>query len=157
AKVPDSPAVLDQPCCMYEPHVLGMRAGQKLLAKNSASVAHNVNILGGPLGPQKNFLIPAGKAEEVEDWKARDRPIPVQCSIHPWMNAWIGVFDHPYFVVTNEKGEFEIKDAPAGKWRLVVWQEHVGWVAQEGQKSGKLGVPIEIKAGATTELPAFKL
>ncbi len=83
--------------------------------------------------------------------------MPIQCTIHKWMNCWVRVFDHPYFAVTNEKGEFVIKDAPAGKFRLVVWQESVGWVVNENGKSGKLGIPIEIQADKTTDLGALKL
>ena len=149
--------VLDQPCCMFEPHVLGMRTGQVLVAKNSAEVTHNVNIIGGDENPNKNVAIPPGKSLEVEDWKGSPRVVPVQCTIHNWMNAYVRVFDHPYFAVTNDKGEFEIKDAPAGKFRLVVWQESVGWVVKEGEKSGKLGIPLEIKPNAMTELGALKL
>ena len=71
------------------------------------------------------------------------------------MRANIRVFDHPYFAVTNEKGEFEIKDAPAGKYRLVIWQDK-GWVVTENGKLGKFGIPIEIAADKTTDLGAFK-
>ena len=149
--------ILDQPCCMFEPHVLGMRAGQILESKNSAKVTHNVNIIGGDDNPNKNIAVPPGKSLEVEDWKASPRAVPIQCTIHKWMNCWVRVFDHPYFAVTNEKGEFEIKDAPAGDFRIVVWQESVGWVVHEGEKSGKLGVPVTIKAGATTEIAPFQL
>ncbi len=148
--------LLDQPCCMFEPHVFGMRTGQILEAKNSAKVTHNVNIIGGDENPNKNIAIPPGKALEVEDWKASPRPVPIQCTIHKWMNCWVRVFDHPYFAVTNEKGEFEIKDAPVGNYRLVVWQESIGWVVHEGVKSGKLGIPIVIKA-AGTDVGAIKL
>jgi hypothetical protein len=149
---PTGKVVLDQPCCAYEPHVLGIREGQVLEAKNSASKTHNVFILGGDENPNKNVSIPPGKSLDVEDWKAVSRPVPVQCTIHTWMKAHIGVFAHPYFAVTNEKGEFEIKDAPAGKFRLMIWQETVGW-----GEAGKKGIPIEIKGGAVTEVPTIKI
>ena len=45
---------------------------------------------------------------------------------------------------TDEKGNFEIKDAPAGTWNLVVWQEDKGLV------KGNDGQPITIKPGETT-------
>ena len=155
-KFPDT-VVLDQPCCSFEPHALCMRAGQKLIAKNSATVVHNVNILGSDGNPEKNVAIPPGKSLEVEGWVASPRAIPVQCTIHKWMHAWVRVFDHPYFAVTNEKGEFEIKNAPAGKFRIVIWQENVGWVVMEPGQSGKKGVPVEIKPDAVTTLPDIQL
>jgi hypothetical protein len=156
AKAPEK-VEIDQPCCAFEPHVFGMRTGQVLVAKNSAMVSHSTFIIGGDENPNKNVTIPAGKSLDIDGWKASPRPIPIQCTIHKWMNAWVRVFDHPYFAVTNDKGEFVIKDAPAGKYRLVVWHEGVGWVVNENGKSGKLGIPIEIMADKTTDLGALKL
>ena len=146
---PTAKVTIDQPCCSFEPHVLCIQAGQVLVNKNSASVTHNVNIIGGEDNPNKNIAIPPGKTLEVDGWKASSSPVPIQCTIHKWMNCWVRVFDHPYFAVTNEKGEFEIKGTPPGNYRIVIWQESVGWVAIEAGKKGKMGVPITVKAGVT--------
>ena len=32
--------------------------------------------------------------------------IPIKCDIHGWMRAYVGVFDHPYFALTDENGDF---------------------------------------------------
>src|SRR5207248_1927486 len=82
---------------------------------------------------------------------AESGPIEYKCSIHPWMNGYVRIFDHPYYAVTDENGNFEIKNAPAGKWRMIVWQEKVGYL---GGKEGRFGTPIEITAPAT-ELKPF--
>jgi len=144
-KVPANPAVLDQPCCQFEPHVLAMRAGQTLLVKNSAAFPHNALIQGADF--TANPLIPAGGKEEFKAIPAAKAPYKVSCSIHPWMGAFIRVFDHPYFAVTDAQGKFEIKDAPAGKCRIVVWQESIGYL---GGAAGRNGEPIDIKSGAAT-------
>src|SRR5206468_11432802 len=39
-----APIDLDQKGCLYRPHVLAMRVGQKLLVHNSDPTSHNVNI-----------------------------------------------------------------------------------------------------------------
>ncbi len=153
---PEKSVLIDQPCCAFEPHALCIRKGQVLVAKNSAMVTHNVNIIGGDENPNKNIAIPPGKSLEFAGWKASPYPVPIQCTIHKWMNCYVRVFDHPYSAVTNEKGEFEIKDAPVGKYRIVVWQESIGWVVYDGKKSGKVGIPIEIKPEGT-DLGAIKL
>ena len=142
--------VLDQPCCMFEPHNLCMRAGQTLVIKNSAAFAHNVNIIGGGVNPEKNVAVPAGAELAVPGWVASRTVVPVQCNIHGWMRANVRVFDHPYFAVTNGKGEFEIKDAPAGKLRLAVWHDE-GWVVGD-----RKGIPVEIKDGAVTDVGELK-
>ncbi len=78
------------------------------------------------------------------DLKADKQAIAVSCNIHPWMKGWIWCFDHPYFAVTDENGHFEIKNAPVGKFNMVVWQEDMGF---KGGSAGRSGTPIEIKKG----------
>ena len=142
---------LDQPCCQFEPHMLAMREGQTLIVKNSMTIAHNVNLVGGVKGPNQNQIVPSGGKFKVEDIKARYMPILVKCDIHPWMSGRIAVLKHPYFAVTDKDGKFEIKDAPAGDFRLVIWHEDGGWVVHDGKK-WRDGQKITIKAGDTTDL-----
>jgi hypothetical protein len=145
---------MDQPCCQFEPHVLALREGQGLVFKNSAGISHNVHVIGGPKGPEFNVILPPGGKKEVpaDDLPARPTPIAVKCDIHPWMNAWVRVFPHPYFAVTDKDGNFTIKDAPAGQFRIVMWQESVGWV-----QGDKKGTPVTIQEGGVTDLGKVKL
>ena len=39
------------------------------------------------------------------------------------MKAWIGVFDHPYFAVTNDTGHYKIDNIPPGTYEVIAWQE----------------------------------
>jgi hypothetical protein len=116
---------IDQPCCRFEPHALGLREGQELEAKNSGQVAHNVHWTGHPaFNPGGNVILPVGKAHLIKDLKADDKfPVKIECNIHGWMNAWVRVFNHPYFAVTDVDGKFEMKNAPAGQYRLKVWSD----------------------------------
>jgi hypothetical protein len=147
AKLTD--AVMDQPCCQFVPHVIALREGQGLVFKNSAPVAHNVRVLGGVKGPELNVVLPPSGRKEVPaaDLPARPTPIAVECNIHPWMRAWVRVFPHPYFGVTDADGNFTIKNAPAGEYRVVMWHEGEGWV-----NGDKKGTPITIKDGGETDL-----
>jgi len=147
AKVKDEKVEMDQPCCQFEPHAVAIRQGQTIVFKNSATINHNVNWSGGALNPGNNISLPPGKSLEVNDLKASRIPVTVACNIHGWMKGWIRVYDHPYYAVTNADGEFEIKQAPAGKYRLVVWHEGAGW-----GPGGKDGQEVEIQAKGTTDL-----
>jgi len=149
---------LDQPCCQFEPHMLAMREGQTLIVKNSMTISHNVNIVGGVKGPNTNPILPAGGKVTVEDIKARYMPILVKCDIHPWMTGHIAVLKNPYFAVTDKNGKFEIKDAPAGDFRLVIWHDVEGglWVIHDS-KRWRDGKKITIKAGGTTDLGKIPL
>lgn len=143
--------VVDQPCCKFEPHLLGMREGQTLLIKNSAPIAHNVNITGGAKGPNQNTILPPGGKLKLEDIVARPTPIGIACNIHGWMGGKVFVLKNPYFVVTDEDGNFEIKNAPAGEFRIVIWQEGMGWVVGD-EKPNRMGKKITIKDGEATDL-----
>jgi hypothetical protein len=142
---------MDQPCCRFEPHVLAVRAGQKVLVKNSAPVSHNVK-WGGFKNKGDNKILPPGGKLLIDDLVAEPYPVNVGCNIHGWMKAYIRVYDHPYFAVTDENGAFEIKNAPAGTCRLVIWHDS-GW--HDGNGNGE---SVTVKAGQTTDLGeiAFK-
>ena len=110
---------IDQPCCMFVPHVLGMREGQTLVAKNPSTVAHNFHWTGHPLkNPGDNKMIAAGQDLKIANLVPDKYPVKISCDIHPWMNGWVRVFDHPYFAVTDADGNFEFKLAPEGKARI---------------------------------------
>jgi hypothetical protein len=154
ANVKLPPVEIDQPCCQFIPHVAAMREGQDLIFKNSAMIAHNVHLIAvGTKGPNMNFILPAGgqKKLDAEEVPAQRLPITVQCDIHPWMSARIGVFAHPYFAVTDADGKFTIKDAPAGDWRIVLWQESKGWVTGD-----KTGLAVTVADGKTMDLGQIK-
>ncbi len=140
--IKDKDVVLDQPHCMYIPHVMGLRTGQVLVCKNTSKIVHNVKIDGGTSNPNLNQILPPGGKFEVPGWNPTVvGAVQISCSIHGWMKSWVRVFNHPYFAVTNEKGEFEIKNAPAGEYRLVIWHPE-GWVLPGLRE----GMPIKIKA-----------
>jgi plastocyanin len=146
--------VIDQPCCRFEPHALALREGQELVFKNSAPVAHNVNWTGVLKNPGSNQILPAGQSFAVKGLVSDRYPLTVVCHIHPWMKAWVRVFDNPYYAVTDSDGNFEIKLAPAGKCRVMIWQESVGY---RGGTVGRNGMPIEIKPETTTNLGKLEI
>lgn len=154
-EIKDKKVTLDQPCCAFEPHALAVREGQVVVAKNSSPIAHNFNYAGHPLVNQgKNQLMPPKSEFEIDNLRADEKfPVSVSCNIHGWMKAYVRVFNHPYFAVTNENGEFEIKNAPAGDWRLKVWHDS-GW---RGGATGRDGEKITVKGGAVTDLGKLEM
>jgi hypothetical protein len=42
------------------------------------------------------------------------------------MNAYIGVFTHPFFSVTGADGKFSIPNLEAGTYELTAWHERLG-------------------------------
>jgi hypothetical protein len=135
---------LDQPCCMFVPHAMAIRKGQEIVTKNSSPVSHNINWTGFK-NPGNNILLPSGGSLKITNLVADRVPLKLSCNIHPWMSGWVRIFDQPYFAVTDENGQFEIKLAPAGDYRLVTWQEAVGY-----GPGARQGVPVTIKGGTVT-------
>ena len=148
--VPKEPHVIDQPQCMFEPYASVMREGQEVIVKNSAPVNHNIRWTGDPeVNPGGNVTLPPSKEYLIKDLKAQTLPLLLQCNIHPWMSGRLAVYDHPYFAVTDKDGNFEIKLAPAGNFRVFIWHDGAGWRLAE---KGSQGEPIAVKAGQTTDL-----
>jgi hypothetical protein len=141
--VPKNDVEIDQPVCAFIPHAVAMRAGQKLLAKNSSPVLHNVKATSR--NNNFNVAIAPGGSKDFT-MRADALPVKIECSIHGWMFGFIGVFDHPYFAVTDADGNFTIKSAPAGQYRLLVYNDR--WL-----NGSRLKCPvIDIPAGKTLDL-----
>jgi hypothetical protein len=118
---------LDNDKCRYEPRVAVLRTSQTLVIGNRDTVGHNTKIdlfANLPI----NVLVPAGGELAKQFPLVEPTRIPVGCSIHPWMRAWLVVKDHPYVAVSGADGRFEIKNLPAGKWVFQLWQEQAGYV-----------------------------
>lgn len=115
----------DQKKCIFLSHVFGMRSTQKLKVLNSDTVGHNTAIKAFGF----DTIVPAGGSSIVDSVKPIKEPAATSCAIHPWMSAYIMATPHPYIAVTDEKGEFEIKNVPAGvDLEFKVWQEKVRYV-----------------------------
>ena len=121
---PEGNALLDQKGCMYQPHVQGVRMGQSLTVKTSDPTAHNVHGYG-KVNRSFNRSQPAGAADIVIPLRRAEAgpPMKVKCDIHPWMNAYVAVVDHPYYAVTGPDGSFKLANLAPGTYTIEVWHE----------------------------------
>jgi hypothetical protein len=142
-----TPAVLDQVKCMYVPHVLAVQVGQTLRIKSSDALMHNVH-LKSLVNPDSNYGFP-GIGQKDISLNDAEAPFPVKCDVHPWMSAWIGVFDHPWFAVTGDDGSFTIEHVPPGKYTLAAWQETL----PEQEQTITITSPGSCEADFTFEAP----
>lgn len=116
------PFVFDQEVCVFLTHVAAFTVGQPVEIKNSDNVGHNTSITG-----QNGFnqIIPSGGAAPFTAKKEEAAPVPVSCSIHPWMRAYMLPRKNAYIAVTSPDGSFEIANLPAGEEvEIQVWHEH---------------------------------
>lgn len=132
---------VDQPQCVFEPHVVALQEGQTLLVKNSAAIAHSAK--WETVATSGSVIIPPNGEYAITGWASTKTPRQLTCGIHPWMSGWVACFKHPYFAVTDADGNFAIKGAPAGKCRYVVWHEVAGY---RGGVPGGKGTPVNVPA-----------
>lgn len=122
---PKTPAVLDQKGCQYVPHVLGVQVGQPYRILNSDGIMHNVNALP-KVNKAFNRAMPGNVKEASGTFDREEAMFQIKCDVHPWMNAYVGVFNHPFFAVTKADGKFTISGLPAGTYVLTAWHERLG-------------------------------
>jgi plastocyanin len=123
------PALLDQVNCRYVPHALGVQAGQTLRVRSSDATLHNVHALSQANRAFNLSMTRAGEEKTVTF--AKHEFVPLKCDVHPWMTAYVGVFENLWFAVTDHSGTFEITNVPEGSYKLVAWHERYGRVEQE--------------------------
>jgi plastocyanin len=140
------PAIVNQRNFIFEPQVLAVRAGRMVRFTSDDVANHNVRAKGTT--PVNTFFISTapgstGSATHAFGATPPDRPVLLSCDIHPWMAAWIYVFDHDAFAVTAPDGRFEIDDVRPGRYRVAV-----------RQPSGPLArdLAIDVRAGTPTRL-----
>ena len=96
--------------------------GQQLDILNSDGTLHNIHALP-KVNKEFNKAMPRSKKHMSVKFDKVEAPFKIKCDVHPWMGAFLGVFDHPYFAVTGPDGSFSIKDVPDGTYKAVAWQE----------------------------------
>lgn len=123
--VASEPVSMNQHGCQYVPHVVGMRTGGKLLVANSDPTSHNVFIRAKANDATNPIQAPGSKPVEWTPTK-KELGISCECSLHPWMRAFVCVVDDPWFAVTGADGSFALAGVPPGDYVLEAWHEKYG-------------------------------
>jgi plastocyanin len=144
---PKEHPVMDQKGLMFVPHIMAVQQGTTVDFLNSDTVQHNVfwsaigsdkkaghNLGTWPKGDRRSFTF--------------DKPgaVPLLCNVHPDMAAYIVVSPTPYFAVTDDSGNYKIKDVPDGSYTVVAWHE--------GAKNQSK--PVTVSGGAKADFTLTK-
>src|SRR5205814_2254944 len=99
--------------CLVAVAVLTLTAGQPSQAARNGSIRGRVDL--------RRVAAAAGRSKSIRF----DRPgiVRVFCDIHSHMNAFILVFNHPFFSVTDADGRYRIDNIPPGTYNVVAWNE----------------------------------
>ena len=122
---PAAPVILDQSGCRYHPHVLGIMVGQNLEILNSDPVLHNIKAKAVKNRPF-NVSQPSAGMKTMRTFAQPEVMVSLECNVHGWMNAFLGVLPHPFYAVTGADGGFSIKGLPPGTYTIEAWHEKYG-------------------------------
>lgn len=116
-------ATVEQRNGTFVPHVLPIVAGTQVTWPNRDNIFHNV------------FSISEARPFDLGYYKSRDDAkvvtfetpgrVNVFCSIHSQMNCIVLVMPNPWFSASDNRGFYEIKDIPAGTYKLKAWHERL--------------------------------
>jgi plastocyanin len=132
-------AVMDQRNETFVPHVLAITTGTTVDFPNSDKFYHNVFSLS-KTRPFDLGRYAAGNSRPVRFDRAGI--IRVFCDIHSHMNAYILVFNHPFFAMTDVEGRYRIENVPPGTYGVIAWNEGTSSEAR----------PITVPDGGVAEL-----
>lgn len=137
---------LDNKGGAFHPRIrtLWLNGKQVVEAKNSDPVPHNTNcqpLFDSGFNPQ----LPPGAKFEMKFSREQLIPQPITCTAHPWMKGFLLPRKNPYVAVTDDEGNFTIKNLPAGtKLEFQVWHEKAGFLAAKKEwDKGKMSMTIK--------------
>jgi plastocyanin len=148
---PTGSVTLNQQGCHYIPHVFGVRVGQPIEIVNSDPTLHNIHAVP-KVNQEFNNGQPIQGMKMSHTFTTKEIMLPFKCDVHGWMNAYVGVMDHPYFAVSDKEGKFELKGLPPGTYTIEAWHEKLGAVTQSvtlGAKESK-DVNFTLNVATTT-------
>jgi plastocyanin len=152
----ESPLILEIESnkCRFVPHVNATVVGATLEIRNLDPILHNLHARRDTrFGPTvMNVIQPAG-TRSVQKPFSEAGFLDVRCDVHAFMSAFIHVFDHPYFAITDPSGSFVMTKVPPGLYKLHIWHEQFG--TQERTINVRVGenVTFEIEIGGKNLAP----
>jgi hypothetical protein len=155
----DSPLVLEieSKKCRFSPHLSAVPIGTQLEVRNHDPILHDLRIRRDTrFGPTfMNIVQPAGTRSVQKPLKEKGH-FDVRCDVHAFMSAFIHVFDHPYFAITDSAGSFHMTQVPPGIYKLQIWHEQFGIREKTIKVPPGEAVNVEMEIGSRLPLPEVK-
>lgn len=120
--------VIEHQQCRIDPRVQAALAGGTLNVRNADPVVHRTRFMRANTDSTIDLVSQSDAGQVVPNELVLVRPqlLEVRCDVHPWTRAWIRVFDHPYFAVTERDGAFTLDSVPPGRYTLMAWHYRLG-------------------------------
>ena len=125
------------------PRILPVWAGrQSVVFENQDAVGDNLSVQ--PVGDQAiNQLLRPGDSATFQPGRQQATPLPVGCTIHPWLRGYVVPRDNPYVAVTDASGRFQLAKLPDQELEFQLWHERFGYLETPQQPQGRFTRRIE--------------
>ncbi len=133
---------------VFAPATLNVASGDAAMHEN-----HIVNVGTGDLEAIAPFN-DNGEVVPFDRLLTKPAQLEISCKLHPWAKAWILVFDHPYFAVTERAGTFAIDNVPPGTYRVKAWHPQLGVSEQSVTVAAGSPATLALKLGAPQAVPS---
>ena len=140
---PRATVEIDQKNFLFQPETVAIRAGDSVRFTNSDGATHNVNVSSDLTSFNVTMTDGGSHTQVFERAGGIRQPLQVGCVFHSAMRAWIFVFDHPFYQVTQVDGRYRLTDVPPGEYDLEMY--HPAGDFRWRQK-------VRITAGETTRV-----
>ncbi len=141
--IPSEPLAVTSQKCAFEPHVAVSFKGNKIVMKTEDPVLHTFDVHASLSGKELFHIALHEKGSSLTKTLSKAGLLELKCYVHPWQQAYIYIFEHPYAVISDENGKFVLKDIPPGTYTIEAWHEALGTI--------KI-TDVKIESGKTNKL-----
>lgn len=127
---------------LCEPRVLAVYTNQPVEFEVRGGPLLNLSALARP-GTGWNRAV-AGPDTFVKRFDQPDSQVRITDNNHAWLSAYVSVFDHPWFAVTDETGQFSLPPLPPGRYTLQFAHRRAGVVSAEIDSASPAPLTVDV-------------
>ncbi|MDH5762630.1 MAG: tetratricopeptide repeat protein [Nitrospinota bacterium] len=115
--------------CHSDKYVIGIKNGENILIENTDPIKHEIATYE-IYGPHRNQI--SNKSVLANNSQVRSAFIKpgapefiLKCNLHPFLQTRGYIIDNPYYVVSDEEGNFNIENIPPGTYEVTAWHPFI--------------------------------
>jgi hypothetical protein len=142
--------------CLLTPRAQPVLAGGTLNVKSADPIRSRLSFVRRPSNEITSVVTMNDAGQVVPDERVLGTPgvLEVRGELHPWLRAWLVVFDHPYYASSGADGAFTLDSVPPGTYRLHAWHERLGLTEQAVTVTAGQATPVALRLGHGGAPPA---
>ena len=115
--------------CHTPKYVIGARNGETLLLENTDPIRHEIvayEFTDGGVNQRSHRPVDANTSQTRDIFvKSKTKNFLIKCNLHPFLQSRGIIVENPYYAITDEEGNFSIKDVPPGTYEVVAWHPFI--------------------------------